>query len=57
MCHWCDDEDESLDHLWLRCPDFGADRQRLDLRASLAEIVRLPERPKALLRIILRLLG
>ncbi len=53
----CDNEEESYDYLWLRCPAFDADRQRLDLGASLDELVRLPERAQALLRIILRRLG
>ncbi len=57
MCRLCDNEKESYDHLWLRCPAFDADRQRLDLGASLDELVRLPERAQALLRIILRRLG
>ncbi len=53
MCRLCDNEEESYDHLWLRCPAFDADRQRLNLGASLDELVRLPERAQALLRIIL----
>ncbi len=57
MCHLCDNKDESYDHLRLRCPAFYADRQRLDLGAFLEELVRLPERAQALLRIILRRLG
>ncbi len=57
MCRLCDNEEGSYDHLWLRCPAFDADRQRLDLGASLEELVRLPERAQALLRIILRCLG
>ncbi len=54
MCHMYDNEEESYDHLWLRCPAFDADRQRLDLGASLDELVRLPVRTQELLRIILR---
>ncbi len=27
-------EDETYDHLWLRCPAFDADRKRLDLGES-----------------------
>ncbi len=57
MCRLCDNEEESYDHLWLHCPAFDADRQRLDLGASLDKLVRLPERAQALLRIILRRLG
>ncbi len=54
MCHLCDNEKESYNHLWLRCPTFDADRQRLDLKASLDVLVRLPVKEQALLRIILR---
>ncbi len=57
MCRLCDNEEESYDHLWLRCPAFDADRQRLDLGASLDELVRLPERAQGLLRIIRSRLG
>ncbi len=57
MCRLCDNEEDSYDHLWLRCPAFDADRQRPDLGASLDELVRLPERAQALLRIITRHLG
>ncbi len=57
MCRLCDKEEESFDHLWLRCPAFDADRQRMDRGASLDELVRPPERAQALLRIILRRLG
>ncbi len=57
MCRLCDNEEESYGHLWLRCLAFDADRQRLDLGASLNELVRLPERAQALLKIILRRLG
>ena len=53
-CRLCAEEEESYDHLWLRCPAFDADRQRLDLGASLDKLVRLPARAQALLRIILR---
>ncbi len=54
MCRLWDNEEESYDHLWLRCPAFDADRQRLDLGASLDELVRLPVSAQALLRVILR---
>ncbi len=53
MCRPCDNEEESYEHLWLRCPAFPAERQRLDLGTSLNELARLPERAQALLRIIL----
>ncbi len=54
-CRLCDNEEESYGHL--RCPAFDPDRQRLNLGASLDELVRLPERAQALLWIILRRLG
>ncbi len=57
MCRRCDNEEESNDHLCLRCPAFDADRQRLDLGAPPDELARLSERAQALLRIILRRLG
>ncbi len=57
MCRLGDNAKESYDHLWLRCPAFDADRQRNDLGVSLDELVRLPDRAQALLRIILRRLG
>ncbi len=42
MCRLCDNEEESYDHLWLRCQAFDADCQRLDLGASLDALVCLP---------------
>ncbi len=45
MCHLCDNKEESYDHLWLRCPAFDADRQRLDLGACLDELVRAKYNP------------
>ncbi len=44
MCRLCDIEEELDDHLWLRCPAFGAHCQRLHLGASLDELVCLPAR-------------
>ncbi len=38
--------------MWLRCPAFDADRQRLDLGASRDELARLPAKAQVLLRII-----
>ncbi len=52
-CRLCDNEEESYDDLWLRCPALDAHRQRLDLGASLDELVRLPAKAQALLRIML----
>ncbi len=57
MRRLCDNKEELYDHLWLRCPAFDTDRQRLDLGAFLDELVHLPERAQALLSIILRRLG
>ncbi len=51
-----DNEEESHDHLWLRCSALDADRQRLNLGASLDELVCLPTIAQALLRIILRVM-
>ncbi len=53
----CNNKEVSYDHLWLRCPAFDADRQRLDLKAPLDERIRLPAEAQPLLRIILRRLG
>ncbi len=49
MCRLCDNEEESFDHLWLRRPAFDADRLRLDVGASLDELVRLLARAQTLL--------
>ncbi len=53
-CRLCNDEDETYDHLWLRCPAFDADRKRLDLGESIDELTRFPTRAQTLLWIILR---
>ena len=53
-CRICNDEDETYDHLWLRCPAFDADRMRLNLGVSIDELTRFPLRAQALLWIILR---
>ncbi len=57
MCRICNDEDETYDHLWLRCPAFDADRTRLDLGESIDELTRFPTRAQTLLWIIPRRLG
>ncbi len=54
-CRLCGNEEESYDQFWSRCPTFDADRQRLDLGASLDELIRLQVKAQALLRIILRI--
>ena len=51
-CRLCAKEEESSEHLWLRCPAFIAERQRLGLGRTFDELVRLPCASLALLRII-----
>ena len=53
-CQLCAEEEESSEHLWLRCPAFIAERQRLGLGRAFDELVRLPCASLALLRIIFR---
>ena len=53
-CQLCAEEEESSEHLWLRCPAFIAERQRLGLGRTFDELVRLPCASLALLRIIFR---
>ena len=53
-CRLCAEEEESSEHLWLRCPAFIAERQRLGLGRIFDELVRLPCASLALLRIIFR---
>ncbi len=53
-CRICNDEDETCDHLWLRCPALDADRKRLDLGESIDELTHFSTRAQALLWIILR---
>ena len=53
-CRLCAEEEESSEHLWLRCPAFIADRQRLGLGRTFHELVRLPCASLAPLRIIFR---
>ena len=53
-CRLCAEEEESSEHLWLRCPVFIADRQRLGLGRTFDELVRLPCASLALLRIVFR---
>ena len=55
-CRLCAEKEESSEHLWLRCPAFIADRQRLGLGRTFDELVRLPCASLALLSIIFRLL-
>ena len=53
-CRLCAEEEESSEHLWLRCPALIAERQRLGLGRSFDEFVRLPCASLALMRIIFR---
>ena len=53
-CRFCVEEEESSQHLWLRCPAFNAERQRLGLGRTFDELVRLPSASLALLMIIFR---
>ena len=39
-CRFCAEEEESSGHLWLRCPAFIAERQRLGLGRTIDELVR-----------------
>ena len=40
-CRLCAEEEESYEHLWLRCPAFIAERQRLGLGRAFDELVRI----------------
>ena len=53
-CRLCAEEEESSEHLWLRCPAFIAERQRLGLGRTFDELVLFPCASLALLRIIFR---
>ena len=54
VCRLCDEEFESAEHLWLRCPAFLVERHHSDIDHTINELVRLPRAALALLRIILR---
>ncbi len=47
-CRICNDEDDTYDHLLLRCPAFDADCKRLDLGVSIDELTCFPMRAQAL---------
>ena len=53
-CRLCAEEEESSEHLWLRCPAIIAERQHLGLGRTFDELVRLPCASLALLIIIPR---
>ena len=40
-CRLCEEEEESSEHLWLRCSAFIAERQRLGLGRTFDELVRI----------------
>ena len=40
-CRLCAEGEESSEHLWLRCPAFIAERQRLGLGRTFDELVRI----------------
>jgi ribonuclease HI len=56
-CRVCGEEEESTEHLWLRCPAFERDRHHLQMGYNLSELVDKSISAMALLRIILRRLG
>ena len=53
-CRLSAEEEESSEHLWLRCPAFIAESQHLGLGRTFDELVRLQCASLALLRIIFR---
>ena len=53
-CRLCAEDEESSEHLLLRCPAFIAERQRLGLGRTFDELVHLPCASLELLRIIFR---
>ena len=52
-CRLCGEEEESSEHLWVRCPALALLRLQHELGTSLSELVESPVRAMALLRIIL----
>ena len=53
-CRHCAEEEESSEHLWLRCPSFMAERERLGMGRTSDELVHLSCASQALLKIIFR---
>ncbi|XP_077455370.1 uncharacterized protein LOC144073431 [Stigmatopora argus] len=53
-CRLCDEETESSEHLWLRCPALMTESYHRGLGNSLDELIRVPVAALALLRVILR---
>ncbi|CAI9735982.1 RNA-directed DNA polymerase from mobile element jockey-like [Octopus vulgaris] len=54
QCRLCNEEVESAEHLWLRCPALMMERYIRQLGATMDEMIRLPSAALALLRVILR---
>ena len=52
-CRLCGEEEESSEHLWIRCPALALVRFQHELGESMSELVESPVRAMALLRIIL----
>ena len=52
-CRLCGEEEESSEHLWIRCPALATTRFQHELGKSMSELVESPVRAMALLRIIL----
>ena len=53
-CRFCAEDVETAEHVWLHCPAFLADRQRLDRGHRFDELACQPHPSMALLGIILR---
>ena len=53
ICRLCGEEEESSEHLWVRCPALALLRFQHELGTSLNELVESPVRAMALLRVIL----
>ena len=53
-CRLCGEDEESAEHLWLRCPALQSARYHRRLGFSFGELRSLPQASLALLRIILR---
>ena len=53
-CRLCGEEEESSEHLWLRCPALETVRRRDAVGGEFEELFRDPVRSVAFLRYILR---
>lgn len=54
LCRLCGEEEESTEHLWMRCPALIMQRFSTGLGGGLAELTARPTEAYALIRIILR---